>query len=61
MAKDTAHRDDLAFVMEGVSEDVMQDECGRPDQVTKPAPWLEFTGRARENIHEHISGVRETP
>ena len=32
VAQDTAHRDDLAFVMESVSQDVMEDECGRPDR-----------------------------
>ena len=31
MAEDAAHRDDLAFVMERVSQDVMEDERGRPD------------------------------
>jgi len=32
MAEDTAHRDDLAFVMESVSQDVMEDERGRTDR-----------------------------
>ena len=32
IAQDTTHRDDLAFVMESVSQDVMEDECGRPDR-----------------------------
>jgi transposase-like protein len=32
IAQDTAHRDDLAVVMESVSQDVMEDECGRPDR-----------------------------
>ena len=32
MTEDTAHRDDLAFVMERVSEDVVEDERGRPDR-----------------------------
>jgi len=32
MAQDTAHSDDLAFVMESVGEDVMEDERGRPDR-----------------------------
>ena len=32
IAQDTAHRDDLAFVMESVSQDVMEDDGGRPDR-----------------------------
>ena len=32
IAQDTAHRDDLASVVESVSQDVMEDECGRPDR-----------------------------
>lgn len=31
MAEDAAHGDDLAFVMEGVGEDVMEDEGRRAD------------------------------
>jgi hypothetical protein len=31
MAEDAAHRDDLPFVMKGMSEDVMKDERGRTD------------------------------
>src|ERR1700758_5508373 len=27
-----AHRDDLAFVMKSMGQDVMQDECGRADR-----------------------------
>jgi hypothetical protein len=30
IAQDTAHGDDLALVMEGVSQHVMKDECGCP-------------------------------
>ena len=32
IAQDTTHRDDLAFVMESVSQDVMEDDAGRPNR-----------------------------